>query len=100
MTALGAPESGTSVYRDLVASMISVKALHRRGRRKVRLAGIDATYQRLAQPGQGRHQSTIFVVDFSDGHVLNQTARGWHTQAALSSRCFSSSFTAAVTSAV
>jgi class 3 adenylate cyclase len=31
---------------------------------------------------------------------LNQAARGWHTQAALSSRCFSSSFTAALTSAV
>ena len=32
--------------------------------------------------------------------TLNQTARGWHTQAALRSSCFSSSFTAAVTSAV
>ena len=31
---------------------------------------------------------------------LNQAAQGWHTQAALSSCCFSSSFTAAVTSAV
>jgi hypothetical protein len=31
---------------------------------------------------------------------LNQTARVWHTQAALSSCCFLSSFTAAVTSAV
>jgi hypothetical protein len=70
MTALGAPESDTSVYRDLLTSMSSVKALHRRGRRKVRLAGIDATYQRLAQPQNAGHQSTIFVVDFSDGHLL------------------------------
>jgi hypothetical protein len=31
---------------------------------------------------------------------LNQAAQGWHTQAALSSCCFSSSFTAALTSAV
>jgi propanediol dehydratase large subunit len=70
MTALGAPESDTSVYRDLVASMSRAKALHQRGRRKVRVAGIDATYQRLAQPEQAHYQSTIFVVDFSDGHVL------------------------------
>jgi len=70
MTALGAVESDTSVYRDLIGAMSHAKALHRRGRRKVRLAGIDATYQRLAQPGQVRHQSTLFVIDFSDGHVL------------------------------
>jgi hypothetical protein len=70
MTALGALESDTSVYRDLIGAMSSVKALHQRGRRKVRLAGIDATYQRLAQPADARHQSTIFVVDFSDGHLL------------------------------
>lgn len=70
MTALGACESDTSVYRDLVASMANVKALHRRGCRKVRLAGIDATYQRLAQPQQAHHQSTVFVVDFRDGQVL------------------------------
>jgi hypothetical protein len=70
MTALGALESDTSVYRDLIGAMLNVKALHQRGRRKVRLAGIDATYQRLAQPGQARHQSTLFVVDFSDGQVL------------------------------
>ena len=31
---------------------------------------------------------------------LNQTARGWHTQAALSCCCFFSACTAAVTSAV
>jgi hypothetical protein len=70
MTALGALESDTSVYRDLLTAVISVKALHQRGRRNVRLAGIDATYQRLAPPHNGRRQSTIFVVDFSDGHVL------------------------------
>ena len=39
MTALGAVESDTSVYRDLVGAMGSVKALHRRGRRQVRVAG-------------------------------------------------------------
>ncbi len=42
--------------------------------------------------------------EFYEGELwkneLNQTARTWHTQAALSSCCFSSSFTAAVTSAV
>ena len=70
MTALGACESDTSVYRDLVASMTHVKDLHQRGRRKVRVAGIDATYQRLAQPQNAHHQSTVCVVDFSAGHVL------------------------------
>ena len=50
--------------------MINVKAIGQRGRRQVRVAGIDATYQRLAQPQAGRHQSTIFVVDFSAGHLL------------------------------
>lgn len=70
MSSLGAPESDTSVYRDLVDSMQTVKRLHKRGHRKVRVAGIDATYQRLAQPDNPCHQSTIFVVDFSDGHLL------------------------------
>jgi hypothetical protein len=70
MTSLGAVESDTSVYRDLIDSMQAVKDLHKRGHRKVRVAGIDATYQRLAQPQQARHQSTIFVVDFSDGQLL------------------------------
>jgi len=37
--------------------------------------------------------------EYLDGW-LNQAARDWHTQAALSSGCFSSFFTAAVTSAV
>jgi hypothetical protein len=40
---------------------------------------------------------------FNDDYVtlyLNQTARAWHIQAALISCCLSSSFTAAVTSAV
>jgi len=70
MTSLGAPESDTSVYRDLIEAMQSAKSLHKRGRRKVRVAGIDATYQRLAQPNNAHHQSTVFVVDFSDGHLL------------------------------
>jgi hypothetical protein len=29
-----------------------------------------ATYQRLAQPENAHHYSTIFVVDFSDGQLL------------------------------
>src|SRR6185295_6863161 len=66
----GASESDTSVYRDLLEGMATVKGLHKRGCRKVRLAGIDATYQRLAQPQQSHYQSTIFVVDFSDGQLL------------------------------
>jgi hypothetical protein len=70
MTSLGAVESDTSVYRDLIESMQAVNRLHKRGSRKVQVAGIDATYQRLAQPQQARHQSTIFVVDFSDGRLL------------------------------
>lgn len=70
MTALGAVESDTSVYRDLLASMTRAKDLHQRGRRKVRVAGIDATYQRLAQPQNAHHESTVFVIDFSDGHLL------------------------------
>jgi hypothetical protein len=70
MTSPGAVESDTPVYRDLVNSMQAVKHLHRRPRRRVRVAGIDATYQRLAQPQQARHRGTIFVVDFSDGQLL------------------------------
>lgn len=70
LTSLGASESDTSVYRDLVGSMQAVKHLRKRGHRKVRLAGIDATYQRLAQPHNPHHESLIFVVDFSDGQLL------------------------------
>jgi len=70
MSSLGAVESDTSVYRDLVESMQAVKHLRNRGRRKVRVAGIDATYQRLAQPHSPHHESLIFVVDFSDGQLL------------------------------
>jgi hypothetical protein len=70
MTSLGAVESDTSVYRDLLDCMQAVKQLHKRGHRKVRVAGIDATYQRLAQPHNPRHESLVFVVDFSDGQVL------------------------------
>src|ERR1051325_5609610 len=74
MTALGAPESDTSVYRDLRDSMATVKALHRRGRRRVRVAGIDGTQQRLAQPFTPHRESLLFVVDFSDGCVLEVEA--------------------------
>lgn len=74
MTALGAPESDTSVYRDLRDGMATVKALHRRGRRQVRLAGIDGTFQRLACPGSPRRESLLFVVDFSDGCLLEVEA--------------------------
>lgn len=70
MTSLGASESDTSVYRDLLEAMQTVKGLHKRGHRRVRVAGIDATYQRLAQPENAHHLSTIFVVDFSDGQLL------------------------------
>ena len=70
MTALGAKESDTSVYRDVVAAFASVKRLHQRGNRKVRLAGIDATYQRLAAPHNPHHESVVMVVDFADGTLL------------------------------
>jgi hypothetical protein len=70
MTSLGAPESDTSVYRDLLESMQQVKHLHKRGHRKVRMGGIDATFQRLAQPHNSHRQSTMFVIDFSDGQLL------------------------------
>ena len=70
MTSLGACESDTSVYRDLIESMQAVTKLRNRGPRKVRLAGIDATYQRLAQPYNPHHESLMFVVDFSDNQLL------------------------------
>ncbi|HKQ05102.1 MAG TPA: hypothetical protein VJ464_08230 [Blastocatellia bacterium] len=70
MTALGAKESDTSVYRDVVSAFASVKRLHQRGHRRVRLAGIDATYQRLAEPHGARHESVVMVVDFADGTLL------------------------------
>ncbi len=58
------------MYRDIVESMQAVTSLHNRGQRKVRVAGIDATYQRLAQPQLAHHESLVFVVDFSDGQLL------------------------------
>jgi len=70
MGALGAKESDTSVYRDVVTAFAAVKRLHQRGKRRVRLAGIDATFQRLAQPGQAHHESVVMVVDFQDGYLL------------------------------
>lgn len=70
MTALGARESDTSVYRDVVAAFAAVKRLHQRGRRKVRLAGIDGTYPRLATPYNSHRESLVMVVDFSDGTLL------------------------------
>jgi hypothetical protein len=70
MTALGAKESDTSVYRDVVAAFASVKRLHQRGKRRVRLAGIDATYQRLAAPHNPHHESVVMVVDFANGTLL------------------------------
>jgi hypothetical protein len=70
MSALGAAESDTSVYRDVVAAFDTVKQLHHRGKRSVRLAGIDATFQRLAQPFNAHHESVVMVVDFADGALL------------------------------
>lgn len=70
LTALGAPESKASSYRDLVDSYDKAKQLHKRGKRKVRLAGIDGTGQRLAQPHNAHSESLLFVVDFSDGALL------------------------------
>src|SRR5918912_3675898 len=73
MTALGAKESDTSVYRDVVAAFAAVKRLHQRGKRQVRLAGIDGTYSRLAEPGNPRRESVVMVVDFADGTLLEVT---------------------------
>lgn len=70
VTALGAPESKASSYRDLLSSYDKAKQLHKRGNRKVRLAGIDGTGQRLAQPYNAHCESLLFVVDFSDGQLL------------------------------
>ena len=70
MSSLGASESDTSLYRDLLESMQAVKQLHKPGHWKVRVAGIDASYQHLAQPHSPHHQSSIFVVDFSDRQLL------------------------------
>ncbi|HET8669076.1 MAG TPA: hypothetical protein VFM05_00170, partial [Candidatus Saccharimonadales bacterium] len=70
LTALGAPESKASSYRDLSESYDKAKLLHKRAKRKVRLAGIDGTGQRLAQPLNAHSESLLFVVDFSDGQLL------------------------------
>lgn len=70
LTALGAPESKSSSYRDLSESYNKARLLHKRGKRKVRLAGIDGTGQRLAQPLNSHSESLLFVVDFSDGQLL------------------------------
>lgn len=70
VTALGAPESKASSYRDLVGSYDQARRLHQRGRRKVRVAGLDGTGQRLAQPGAPHSEGLLFVVDFSDGQLL------------------------------
>jgi hypothetical protein len=73
MTALGAKESDTSVYRDVVSAFESVKRLHQRGKRKVRLAGIDGTYPGLAEPHNSHGEAVVMVVDFSDGTLLEVT---------------------------
>lgn len=70
MASLGAVESDTSVYRDLINSIQRLKQLRKRGRRKVRVAGIDGTGQRLAQPHSPHSEGLLFVVDFSDGCLL------------------------------
>jgi hypothetical protein len=71
--------SGCHYHPNSIQHMVTIK-----GQGMSKVAGI---YKRMVQFG-------------SSNDSLNQTARAWHTQAALSSCCFSSSFTAAVTSAV
>jgi hypothetical protein len=70
LTALGAAQTKASVYRDLQQAGQEAKRLHQRGQRKIRVAGIDGTGQRVAEPGQAHSEGLIFVVDIVSGQLL------------------------------
>lgn len=70
LTALGAPESDTTVYRDVQAAGTRAQRLHQRGVRQVRIAGIDGTGQRVAAPGDAHSEDVLMVVDVGTGELV------------------------------
>jgi len=70
MTMFRVIEDKMSVYRDVqLAGSRALNRLHG-VQRRVRVAGIDGTGQRLAKPGDPHSQGLVFVVDFGDGGLL------------------------------
>ncbi len=70
LRSLGAPQSKASVYRDLSQAGQCARELHDRGHREVKVAGIDGTGQRVAEPGQAHSEGLVFVVDLGSGRLL------------------------------
>jgi transcriptional regulator GlxA family with amidase domain len=62
--------------------------------------GVTVEEKAFIEHGNIATSGGCLAAQYVVGWVLNQAAEGWHTQAALSSCCFSSSFKAAVTSDV
>ncbi|MDW8255753.1 MAG: hypothetical protein RML85_01870 [Acidobacteriota bacterium] len=67
---VGAPESPASVYRDVRAGGEAARRLHHRGKRRVRVAGIDGTGQRMAEPGNAHSENLTLVVEVGSRRVL------------------------------
>jgi len=71
---LGAEESETSVYHDVVQSGTKAQELHdRRVARltgSVGMVGLDGTGQLLAEPGNSHSEGLMFAVDFGEGRLL------------------------------
>jgi transposase-like protein len=72
--ALGAQQSETSVYDDVIDS--GTRAEERHTRRvaslvgAVGIVGIDGTGQLLAEPGNSRSEGVMFAVEFGSGRLL------------------------------
>ena len=70
MCAFRVIEDKMTVYRDVqLAGSRALARLHRM-KRRVSLAGIDGTGQRLAKPRDAHSEDLVFVVDFGDGRLL------------------------------
>ena len=70
MCAFRVIEDKMTVYRDVqLAGSKALARLHRM-KRRVSLAGIDGTGQRLAKPRDAHSEDLVFVVDFGDGRLL------------------------------
>jgi predicted RecB family nuclease len=99
------PKERSSFHSKGIFSIFQLSHTFRPRRKPRRLSATPEKYSH-ALKALAIRENKIHVVGRPDLQLsscpiyLNQTARGWHTQAALSSGCFSSSFTAAVTSAV
>jgi hypothetical protein len=74
VTALGAPQSATSVYNDVTRSGAKAQELHGRGIARLMgsagIVGFDGTGQLLAEPGRSHVEGLMFAVEFGSGRLL------------------------------